>query len=453
MRSRRKVVLAGAMGAALVLAACGSDDGDGDGGGEAASSSIDCAPYEEFGDIDGTEVTVYASIVGVEGEQQAASYEAFEECTGVTVEYEGSREFESQLPVRVQAGAPPDIAIFPQPGFLATVVNSTGGVVEPPEQVRQQVEDNYDEAWLEYGSVDDVFYAAPLGAQNKSQVWYSPSMFAEAGYEIPQSWEELLDLSETIATEQDSKPWCAGIGSGAATGWAATDWLEDLVLRTAGAEVYDQWWKHEIPFNDPQIVEALDAVGEILRNEDYVNAGLGDVQSIASTEWSDAGLPILSGDCWMMRMGANYASQWPEGTTVAEDGDVWGFYFPPVEGSEEQPIVVGAEFAGAFADRPEVQAFQTYLASADWANEKALVTPSGWASAHAGLDPNNLQNEFDKLTAEQMQAENAVTRFDAGDLMPGEVGSGTFWTGMVDWISQGTSSEQVTSQIENSWPS
>src|SRR5690606_31054684 len=108
----------------------------------------------------------------------------------------------------------------------------------------------------------------------KSFVWYSPSMFADNGYEVPTTWDEMMDLTAQISEEQGSdtvKPWCFGIESGGATGWAGTDFLEDVLLRTAGPDVYDQWVAHEIPFNDPQIVEALDTVGSILQNPDYVN--------------------------------------------------------------------------------------------------------------------------------------------------------------------------------------
>src|SRR5690606_38579807 len=112
----------------------------------------------------------------------------------------------------------------------------------------------------------------------------------------------------------------------------------------------------------------------------------------------------------------------------------------------------GGEFVAAFDDRPEVQAFQTYLASADWANEKALATPEGgWVSANTGLDPANLQTEFDQLAAEVLSDEAAVVAFDASDLMPGDVGAGTFWIGIVDWLT-GASTQDVVDRIENSWP-
>jgi alpha-glucoside transport system substrate-binding protein len=450
-RGRRTTALASGVGVALLLAGCGASETGGGGGGSAAGSDlkIDCAPYEEFGDLEGETVSVYTSIVDPEDQPQIDSYKPFEECTGVTVNYEGSREFEAQLVVRVQSGNAPDIAFVPQPGLLANLV-ATGAVSPAPQQVADNVDEYWDESWKDYGTVDGTFYAAPLGANAKSFVWYSPTAFEEAGYEVPKTWDEMIELSDTIA-ESGAKPWCAGIGSGEATGWPATDWLEDVVLRTAGPDVYDQWVAHEIPFNDPQIVEALDTVGEILKNPDYVNGGLGEVQSIASTEFGDGGLPILDGSCWMHRQASFYQANWPEGTEVAEDGDVFAFPLPPIEG-DAAPVLGGGEFTTAFNDRPATQAFQTYLSSPEWANIKAEVSGPGWVSANTGLDPEKLVSPIDQLAAELFQDPDAVFRFDGSDLMPGEVGAGAEWTELTNWIANDKPTEQVLADIEKAWP-
>ncbi|WP_456599788.1 ABC transporter substrate-binding protein [Blastococcus sp. SYSU DS0616] len=452
-RGRGAAALAGGVGLTLLLTGCGADETSGGGGGggsqAAADLEIDCAPYEEFGDLEGETVSVYSSIVAPEDQPHIDSYVPFEECTGVDVQYEGSREFEAQLVVRTQSGNAPDLAFIPQPGLLANLVDS-GDVVEPPAQVGQNVDEYWDESWKEYGTVDDTFYAAPLGANAKSFVWYSPSMFEEAGYEIPETWDEMIALSEEIAAT-GAKPWCAGIGSGEATGWPATDWLEDVLLRTAGPEVYDQWVNHEIPFNDPAVVEALNTVGDILKNEDFVNGGFGGVQSIASTEWTDAGNPILEGTCWMHRAASFYQANWPEGTEIGEDGDVFAFPLPPIDG-DSAPVLGGGEFVAAFNDRPATQALQTYLSTADWANVKAQVSGPGWVSANTGLEIDNLESPIDQLSAELFQDPESVFRFDGSDLLPGEIGAGRLWTELTNWIANDKPTEAVLTDVENAWP-
>ena len=453
VRKMRRTAIAVLAVAGLGLSACASDDSTSEtqtAGGTSPGEGVEgCEQLTEFGDLSGTTVSIYTSILPPEQEAHEASYEKFTECTGAEVDYEGSDQFETQLVVRVQAGNAPDIAYVPQPGLLQTLVES-GQVVAAPDPVASNVDEFFGEDWKGYGTVDETFYAAPLGANVKSFVWYSPSYFEDNGYEIPETWDDMVALSEEIA-DSGTKPWCAGIESGEATGWVATDWLEDAVLREQGAEYYDQWVNHEVPFNDEGVVGSLDLVGDILKNSDFVNAGFGDVNSIAPTAFQDAGQPILKNECAMHRQASFYAAQWEDGTTVAEDGDVFAFYLPPTNEDNGRPVLGGGEFVAAFDDRPEVQAFQTYLSSDVWANEKAIATPGGWVSANTGLDIANLKSPIDQLSAETLQDPEAVFRFDGSDQMPSAVGAGSFWKEMTAWIT-GDSSEESLENIENSWP-
>ncbi|SDU36343.1 ABC transporter substrate-binding protein [Jiangella alkaliphila] len=434
----------------LVLAACGGDDdGDDDtaGGGDTGGGG-DCAFAEDFTDLDGTSVTVYSTIVAPEDAPLEASFDAFEECTGMTVVYEGSDEFEAQLPVRIQGGSPPDLAIIPQPGLLATLVRDFDAVIEVPEDARANVEASFDPAWVDYGTVDGTYYGTPFGANVKSFVWYSPSAFADAGYEIPTTWDDLIALSDQIVAD-GGMPWCAGFGSGDATGWPGTDWVEEVMLRTAGIDVYRQWYNHEIPFNDPQVVEAFDTVAEILKNDQYVNGGLGDVTSIATTRFEDGGLPILDGNCWMHRQASFYQANWGEGVEVGEDGDVYAFYLPGINPEHGNPVLGGGEFVAAFTERPEVQAFQRYLTTDHFHAERA--SKGNFVSANRTVPVDAYDSPVNQLSAEIIADPEAVFGFDASDLMPAEVGTVAFWTGMVNWIT-GAETQETVDAIEDAWP-
>jgi alpha-glucoside transport system substrate-binding protein len=457
--TRRGLAFAAALvSTGLVLAGCGSDDGDsssdevsGTWPGEGKAECKGLEQLADFGDLSGKDISVYTSIVAPEDQPHIDSWKLFTTCTGATPKYEGSKEFETQLQVRVQAGNPPDIAYVPQPGLLKTLVAS-GKVVEAPQQVSDNVDKWFGEDWKAYGTVDDAFYAAPLGANVKSFVWYSPKMFKENGWEVPKTWDDMMALSDQIA-QSGVKPWCAGFESGEATGWPGTDWLEDVLLRTGGPDVYDQWVNHEIAFNDQQVADALDQAGDILKNDDYVNGGIGDVTSIATTAFQDGGLPILDGKCAMHRQASFYAANWPEGTDVSESGDAFAFYLPPISQDFGNPVLGGGEFVAAFSDAPEVQAFQTYLSTDVWANQKAKDTPSGgWVSANTGLDVQNLASPIDRLSGEILQDPKAVFRFDGSDQMPGEVGAGSFWKEMTNWIT-GQSTQDTLDNIEGSWQS
>ena len=453
--SRGTTALGAALGLSLVLAGCGGSNVAGGAGGAAAATGQDCSAFTQYGDLSGTRVTLYASIVDPEDRPHIRSYETFQECTGAQVVYEGSKEFEEQLPVRVQAGSPPDLAFVPQPGLINTLVSQNAGAVKPaPQAVVANVDQYFSETFKSAGSVDGTLYGAPLGSNVKSFVWYSPQAFAAKGYQVPTTWAEMVALSDRIVAE-GGKPWCAGISSGVATGWPLTDWLEDVMLRENGPEVYDQWISHAIPFNDPRVATALNRVGSILQDPEYVNGGLGDVSSIATTTFQDGGLPILDETCYMHRQANFYAANFPEDTDISENGEVYAFALPPIDPAAPQTILVGSEFVVAFSDRPEVQAFQAYLSSPTWANEKAKagseLGQSGWVSANKELDPNNLANPIDRLSAEILQDETNTFRFDGSDLMPAAVGSATFWKGMTDWIT-GQSTADTLDFIEQSWP-
>ncbi|SDX91635.1 carbohydrate ABC transporter substrate-binding protein, CUT1 family [Micromonospora pattaloongensis] len=440
-RPRQALMLASVLGLAMSATACGGSDDS-----KNNSGSGDCAAYEQYQGNDGKTVSIYASIRDAEADLLQQSWEEFSDCTGIEIEYEGSGEFEAQLQVRVDGGNAPDIAFVPQPGLLARFAES--GKLKPASaETKTMAEKNYPADWLKYSTVKGTFYGAPLGSNVKSFVWYSPKMFAEKGWKVPTTWAELMTLSDQIAAA-GTKPWCAGIESGDATGWPATDWIEDLMLRTQTPEVYDQWTTHGIPFNDPRVAAAVDQAGQILKNPKYVNGGFGDVKTIASTSFQEAGTPIVQGKCALHRQASFYANQWPQGTKVAEDGDVFAFYFPAIDPAKGKPVLGGGEFTVAFADRPEVQAVQTYLASSEYANSRAKL--GNWVSANKGLDINNVKNPIDKLSVQILQDQQTTFRFDGSDLMPAAVGAGTFWKGMVDWIN-GKDTASTLTYIENSW--
>lgn len=438
------VVAAAAVG--LALTGCTGDIAEDD------AADVDCADYEEYGTFEDAEVSVAGTILDLEADRLIESWADFETCTGIAVDYQGSSEFEAQIAVLAEGGNAPDVGIVPQPGLLARL--ATGGWLIPAsESVEANVDEWWSEDWKQYGTHDGTFYAAPLMASIKGYVWYSPAEFEEKGYEIPKTLDELTALSETIAAEGDHKPWCVGLESGDATGWPGTDWVEDYMLRLHGADVYDQWVTHGIPFNDPQVAEAFDAVGAYLKNDDMVNGGIGDVSTQVTEAFQTAGLPILDGECSLHHQASFYETFWnPEGgeeNTVASDGSVFAFLLPPVNADDPLSVTGGGEFPVAFRDAEEVEAFRTYLSSDTWANNR--VSLGGVISANKGLDPQVASSELLTQSIEILQDPETTFRFDGSDLMPGAVGADSFWKGIVAWVTGGETA-QVLDTIESSWP-
>jgi alpha-glucoside transport system substrate-binding protein len=420
----------------------------------AGDQTGDCAAYAKYGKYSGKKVTIYTSITEPEISYHINAIKQFETCTGIDVQYTASKEFEAALKTKIQGGNAPDLAIFPQPGLLSTFATAASGLKPASDALTTEAEANWVPSWVGYGTVDGIYFGAPLGANLKSLIWYSPKSFAKFGYTVPTTWDELIALSNKMVAD-GNKPWCAGIESGDATGWPTTDWMEEIMLRLYGPDVYDQWTTHKIPFNDPKVLKVLQTVGSILKNPKYVNAGIGDVKSIATTAFQKGGLPIETGKCQLHAQANFYAANWDKGVKVAEDGDVFAFYEPTMSDKFGKVVEVGGEFVGAFSDRPEVEAVQLYLASGEWATAKAKLNAaahtSGWATANTKVDPSVFVDPIDALSVQILTDPDATARFDASDVMPSQVGTDSFWVQMTQWIL-GQSDKDTLDKIEASWP-
>lgn len=396
----------------------------------------------------GQTVTVYGTIVDDEQKLLLESWKDFEKESGITIKYEGSKEFETQISVRAQGGNAPDLAIFPQPGLLGDLA-TRGFLAEAPKSVEDNVDKYWSEDWKAYGTVDDKFYGAPLMASVKGFIWYSPKQFADKGYTVPKTWDELVSLTAKMQADTSKAPWCVGFGSDAATGWPGTDWVEDLVLRQSGADVYDQWVKNEIPFTDERIAKAFDAVGSIIKNPDYVNAGFGDVKSINTTPFGSPAEALADGTCSLHHQASFYDGfLTAAGATVGEDGDIWAFITPSIDG-KGNAVTGGGEIVGAFNNDEATEKVQAYLASPEWANSRVKL--GGVISANTGLDAANASSPILQQAISILQDKDTTFRFDGSDLMPSAVGAGSFWKGMVDWVN-GTDTKTVLGQIEAGWP-
>ena len=337
MKRNARFVAAAASVAALATVVAGCSNGGGSTGtgttaaGPQATLSGDCAMYSAYAGHSGSTVTIFGSILSPESDSLNKSWADFSKCTGITIQYTGSNTFESDLPVKVNGGNAPNLAIIPQPGLLAQMV-ATGAVKKPPAGTVAN-EANWNDAWKNYGSVDGTFYAAPMSANMKSLVYYSPKYFKDNGFTVPTTWADLMKLSSDMAAKMTgaAKPWCGGISSGTASGWPATDWLEEVVLGTYGGQVYDDWISHKVKFSDQQIQDAMKVITDWLQNPKWVNGGVGDVKTIATTTFQNAGLPILKNECGMLQQASFYEAQWPKGTKVGPDGDVMAFKLPAVD--------------------------------------------------------------------------------------------------------------------------
>jgi len=406
--------------------------------------------FAEANDFSGQSVTIAGPWLSPEADRFDVMLNYFEAATGAEATYTGSDSFEQQIVIDAEAGSAPNLAVFPQPG-LAAVMAGSGLLTPLGDEMGAWVNDNYaaGSSWVDLGTYADEdgmdqFYGFFFNVNVKSLVWYVPENFEDAGYEVPQTMEELIALSEQIVADGET-PWCIGLGSGAATGWPATDWVEDIMLRTQEPSVYDAWVANEIPFNDERVVNAIETFGMFARTEGWVQGGPG---AVATTDFRDSptGLFASPPGCYMHRQASFIPAFFPEGTEVGVDADF--FYFPSFEGEDLGNPVLGGGTLMAITDPNEAtMAFMEFLQT-PFAHE-IMMTQGGFLTPHSGVNLDAYATGVEAGQGEILL--NATTfRFDASDLMPGAIGAGSFWTGMVDFAG-GESAGAVATSIQESW--
>jgi alpha-glucoside transport system substrate-binding protein len=369
----------------------------------------------------------------------------FERRSGIDVVFlSGARPYETDLTTRLETEDPPDIVIFPQPSWLARLAEQ-GEAIDlrtfiDDEYLRQQ----YPEAFLSLATVDGKLMGIWHTVGLKSLVWYPKQAFEAKGYEVPETWDELIALSDLIVADGGT-PWCIGINELEFAGWVGTDWVEDILLRTASPETYDTWVKHELPFNSPEIRRVFEIMGQIWLNDDYVYGGTSAIFTESFIE-SPSHLFEDPPGCYLHKQGTFARFFFPQGASYGQDYDF--FYLPPIDPEFGNPVLGSGHVFVMFKDRPEVREVMRYLTTAE--STEALIKNGGFLSPHRDTPIEWFPSTAD-LRFAQIVLSADTYRFDGSDLMPAEVGLGSFYRGIVSWV-QGADLETVLQEIDDSWP-
>ncbi len=452
-RRSTRAMVASVLAAGLVLAACAGEEPDAPAPEPTEEpDDVDAEEPAEEVDLSGTSVT----ISGPESsEEEAGSFQdtvdIFAERTGIDIAYTGARDFEEQIVAQAVGGNPPDIAVFPQPGSLLDFA-ADGYLVPVPADVLATIEPQWPAGTNDAVSADGEVWGVQNKTDLKSLVWYNTELFESGGYDIPDTWDGLKDLSFQMI-EDGVTPWCVGIESGPATGWPFTDWMEDLVLRIQDENVYDGWMTGEIPFSDDRILSIGEEIVDFWNEPGMVYAAGG---TIAATPFGDSGGPLADGTCAMHRQASFYAAFIPEGVEVGPGGDVDVFYFPAA-GDGRTPVLTAGTYLAVFRDAPEVWATVEYLASAEGSEERQRTQAERLGGGQSGYLSANLEqdlsvyNDLERSFIEILQTADPA-RFDASDMMPGAVGAGTFWTEGTSAVNGDKSVAEAFEAIDASWP-
>lgn len=429
------IVALGVVG--LALAGCTGGGGGDDGGGG-----------------DGDSVTIMGAFTDAQAEAFQADLDAWSEESGITVTYDGNTDFQTAVVARATAGNPPDIAIYPQPGVLKSQTQS----LYPLEDLGIDVEAiTADEAngLGTIAQVDGQTFGLPYSINVKSLVWYNPAAFEAAGLTVPTTDDELTALQEQIISQNLGYPWCVGLESGAATGWPATDWLEEYVLRYGGLEDYNSWIAGDILFDSDLVNEAGDKVAAELLAEGKVNGGGA---AAATTAFQTAGNQLFvsgkdNGQCFMMRQGSFIADFFPDDikAQIAENDltNIDFFQLPAPDGAD-QAMLGGGDLVGAFTDSDATKQVVEYITGKDFGTN-GYASQAIFLSPHNDFDTSAYTTEFQKK-AQELLAGSEIFGFDASDQMPGEVGAGTEWSELTSWFAGQKTMEQAFQAIDASWP-
>jgi alpha-glucoside transport system substrate-binding protein len=437
MRFRRLMAVP-AVAVLLLAAACGDDDDD-DGG----------AATEEGGGEDTGTINV---LNAMEPEENEAVQGIVDELITPEVDYQAELEqsgsFEEDFQIRAEGGTL-DVALVPQPGAVVDAVDQGAVSLEDMGFDIAELEETFGPYLLELGEVDGEHYGLPSNVNLKSMVWYPKDDFDAAGYTVPETFDDLIALSDQIVADGGT-PWCVGFEAEAATGWPATDWMEDIMLRTAGTDVYDQWVSHEIPFNDESVQNAAEVFGQVMFGDGYVLGGADQTPSIA---FGDAPAPMFQDPpgCWLHRQATFINAFFPPEAEAGVDYD-W-FPFPPID---QEGTLFAGEFAVAFRDAPEIVDFLERFTAEELQCAQGGEVASSRVSPNINVGPDCYANAIlsDASVVLTDALENDTGRFDASDQMPPAVGSGSFWSEMMTYMQQGPDSvTQVLDEIESTWPS
>jgi len=436
MRSRSTLGAVATAGAVALLTAGCLSSGGGGGGSNNTSSSIE----------------VMYGFTGQQSDDFIAVVKPWAERNNIDIKFSPTANFNQLINTRVQGNQLPDIAIFPQPGIMRSIaqrgsLTDLSGVLNMDD-----LKANMLPGALKAGQSDNgTQYAVLMSANVKNGVYYPLNAAPAAGLTpAPQTFAQLQQLTNTIAGT-GTTPWCFGIAAEAATGWPATDWVEDLMLINYGEDTYNDWVQHKIPFNDPKVLDVLNQMEGLLLANGHVNGGR---QSVASNNFGTAGNVMFDSPpgCYMYRQG-NFLTQpgfFPDQVVQNLDSTV-GVFPMPGKTPESKPVLGGGDMAGLFSgDNASAKKVMEYLTSTEFQNA-AIAQSDSYLAPRTDADLSGYKSETSRNFA---KIQNGATEwvFDGSDQMPGEVGSGSFWREMTSWISGQEDAKTALDNIEKSWP-
>ena len=248
-------------------------------------------------------------------------------------------------------------------------------------------------------------------------------------------------------------------------------------MRVGGVDDYDAWTAGDLGFQSEAVSEAARMADAIIFGPGFVHGGTATISRdfyrlpVEAMVKMDDTVEWTEPECWMFHQSDLMLQTTSSTGKVAGTSGLDFFVLPPIDPSQPTPAIGGATFASALVDRPEVKAFMQFIADPEWGERWADDPASDFTSpnqrfdmsAYAAGDP-DARGGFPAKVAAAAHAALAADlfRLDASDLMPAEIGlvtqgddgkfvAGAFFRGMLDWVDQTRSIDQVLADIDAEW--
>jgi alpha-glucoside transport system substrate-binding protein len=391
-------------------------------------------------------VKVMATWTGAEQASFMAVMKPFTDQTGITIQYEASRDQDALLTTRVAAGNPPDLAAAPSPTLLTNFAK-TGKVIALNNVVDMTaLTAQYSPSWISLGEPlnDGKLYEVYSWVSLKGLIWYDPKNFQAKGYNIPNSWQSLLDLQSTIKNS-GTTPWCVALESGAASGWPGSDWVKEIVLSQSGPTVYDAWWQGKQKWTSPEIKNAWQTWGQILGGND--SNVYGGAKNMTATNFADGGTPMFQSPpkCYMHNQASFITSFFQSANASLQPVTDFNFFpLPDINASYAGAHVVSGDAWSMFHNTPQAQQMLKYLqtapAQAIWVKRGGKISPNNQVSLDTYPDP------LSKSTAQILVA-TKIAKYDAGDLMPTDM-KNAYWSAVLQFAQDQSKLNSILANLD-----
>jgi len=392
----------------------------------------------------GGSVTFLGPWGGSEQTAFMAMLKPFEDATGVTVNYTGSRDESALLVTQVQGGNPPDLADFANPGQIAQF-SSQGKLVDLSKFMDMNtLKSQYAQTWLDLGTFNGQFNAMIIKAATKGLIWYDPKVFQANNYQVPTTWDQMISLSNQIISNGGT-PWCLAVESGAASGWPGTDWLEDIILRQDGAKFYNDWWAGKVSWTSPEIKKAFQTWGTIVANSKMLYGG---TNTVLSTNFQDVGTPLFTNPpgCYMVHQASFIAGFFTTNNPKLVPGTDFKFFpFPNFTANAPVSTEMAGDLVAAFKDTPQSEALIKYLSTPEAQSIWAKIG-GGYLSANKDVPLSTYPDVISHDSANVL-VNASVAVFDASDQMPQQMNS-AFYTAILNYIQNPSNLDSILQNLD-----